>query len=184
MKDYVLRYSDFINDARERFSKIGGDYVESDYTPNWRKIDKKGPQRYRNIEGSKSLSLLRFIWEAGEEGRSAGEIQKHYFELGAKDGKRYREDPIEYVPGLGTKYNRGEREFNPKLDRGMGATLLYGSDWHGRPTGILQAHCTKNEKGKWMLTDDKLKRYFESTKFSDLLDPEEFDTLSQLGMFD
>lgn len=184
MKDFVLRYSDFINEARERFSKIGGKYVETDYTPYWRKRDSKGPQRYRNIEGNVALTLLKFIWEAGEDGRSAGEIKKYYFDLGAKDGKRYREDYIGYVPGEGSKFTKGEREYNSTLDRGLGSTLLYGSDYYGKQTGIFQAHCMKNEQGKWVLTDKRLKNYFESTKFSDMLDQDEFDTLDQLGMFD
>lgn len=181
MKDFVLKYSDFINEARDRFSKIGGDYIETDYTPHWRKIEKKGPQKYRNQEGNQRLSLLRFIWEAGEEGRSYTDIKKYLFDLSSTDGKRYREDRD---PRTGTYVFKGEREFDPKYDRGLGNTLLYGSDWMGQPTGILQAHCTKNEKGKWMLTDKKLKKYFESVKFSDMLDQDDFNTLDQLGMFD
>ncbi len=182
MKTFVLTYGDFLNEARERFSRISDDkYVQSEYVPWW----KKTPQRYRNIEGSQVLSLLKFIWESGAEGRSATEIKKFYYELGGTDGKRHRTDYGEYVPGKGSNIEfEGEREFDPVKDRGLGNTLLYGSDWHGRPTGILQAHCTKNEKGKWMLTDKKLKSFFEATKFSDMLDQDEFDTLDQLGMFD
>jgi hypothetical protein len=183
MKTFVLTYRDFLNEARERFSPIGDDkYVKSEYVPWW----KKEPQRYRNIEGSRALSVLKFIWEAGEEGRSATEIQKMYFGLGGTGGKRYRIDYGEYD----NKERRhkiefeGEREFDPVKDRGVGTTLLYGSDWDGRPTGILRAHCTKNEKGRWMLTDRKLKSFFEATKFSGMLDQDDFDTLDQLGMFD
>jgi len=180
MKTFILTYGDFLNESRERFSTVRDDkYVQTDYVPNW----KKEPQRYRNLEGSRPLSMLKFIWESGAEGRSATEIKKFYYELGGTDGKRHRTDG-EYVPGKGYIRIEGEREFDPVKDRGIGSTLLYGGEWWGRPTGILHAHCTKNEKGKWILTDKKLKSFFESTKFSELLDKEDFDTLDQLGMFD
>ena len=174
MKAFILTYRDFINEARERFSKLRDEYVESDYTPRW----KGTPQKYRNIEGNKTLSLLKFIWEAGEEGRSYTEIKKFYYELGRTDGKRSRAEWRD------REYVETEREFDPVKDRGFGNTLLYGGDYRQRKTGILVAHCTKNEKGKWMLTDKKLESFFKATKFSELLDKEDFDTLDQLGMID
>lgn len=181
MKTFILTYGDFLNESRERFSTARDDkYVQTDYVPNW----KKEPQRYRNLEGSRPLSMLKFIWESGEEGRSARELKKFYYELSSTDGKKHRTDYGD-IPGkgYGVVFD-GEREFDPVKDQGVAGNLLYGGDWWGRPTGILQAHCAKNEKGKWILTDKKLKSFFESTKFSNLLDQDEFDTLDQLGIFD
>jgi len=184
MKNFIFKYEQFVNEAkssRGKFFPRLGNYVESDYTPRW----KDTPQRYRNLADHQALGVLRFIWEAGEKGRKMDEIKRFYFGRGDVKGKRYRIDYGDWSPETGTSIDfEGEREYDPTKDRGMGSTLFYGSDYWGKQTGILNAHCDKNAQGNWVLTDKKLKKYFDAVKMSDLLDPEEFDALDQLGMFD
>lgn len=181
MNNYVIGFKMF----ESKFSKLADKYIETDYTPRW----KETPQRYLNKKDSKKLKVLQFIYDAGEEGRSYGDIQRFYFNLGAdEEGKReaYDHDQFKWdkkqkkvikIPGKGKEY----REYDSSKDRGMGGTLFSGGDWRGRPTGILHAHCTKNEKGKWVLTDSKLIKIFD---LIDIDDEGDVDMLKNLGLFD
>jgi hypothetical protein len=188
MKRDVKRFSDFIKESKKTERYFGKDqYVESDYNPGWRKSQGMGPQRYRNLKNNFKLKLLSYLWESGEEGRSTQDIKRFIYTYGGDfKGKNLRtRDEYSYDPKTKEWTTKTEaRPYHSTKDRGIGSTMLYGSDWWGKPTGILYAHCQQKANGNWVLTDKKLKRFFEDVKFSNLLDQDEFDTLDQLGIFD
>jgi hypothetical protein len=182
MKNHIDLFKVF----ESKFSKLADRYIESDYTPNW----KDTPQRYSNFKDSKKLQILQFIFEAGEEGRSYGEIQRFYYKLGANEkGERLRYDADEYKwdpvakKSIVVKKGKGShlRGFDPVKDRGRGTTMLIAGDWHGSQTGILHAHCKKNENGKWVLIDRKLIQIF---KLIDIDDEGDIDMIRNLGLLD
>ena len=158
MSRNILTYLEYINESGKRMLDREGSYVETSYTPRW----KDTPQRYLNLESNMTLKVLRYIWESGKEGRRWVDIQRKYFNLAHK----------------------GSVEFSPSKDRGYGSNMLYRPEQTNRQTGILHAHCNKNQEGKWVLTDSKLKSYFSAVEFSDLLDPDDFNVIDQLGLFD
>lgn len=165
----ALTFKQFL--FENRFFDSEGRYVKGDYTPRWREYDNKGPQRYLNKKSNMKLNILKFIYDSGHEGRSYSEIQKFYYDLGAdKEGKRLRYNYGERDPKTGIYKGAGDeyREYDPKNDRGMGSTMLSGRDWSGRPTGILHAHCMKNENGKWVLIDRTLIDLFNDNKAKEL----------------
>lgn len=183
----ALTFKQFIFESK--YTKLADKYIETDYTPNWRKDRDMGSQRYLNKADNVKLKILKFIFDSGENGRSFKEIQKFYYNLGADaEGKKSRYDYGEYVwnpitqtstkiPGKGEEY----REYNYKKDRGYGGTMLSGDDYYGKPTGILHAHCKKNEDGRWVLTDKKLKNIFQ---FVDISDDGDIDMIKNLGLLD
>jgi hypothetical protein len=121
---------------------------------------------------------LRYIYDAGEEGRSYTEIQRFYYEL---EGKTRDRDEYTEKPGGGWDSEKVNREYNSTKDRGIGATMLSGGDYRGLQTGILHAFCTKNDKGKWILSDRKLISIFN---FTDAGDEDDMKLVRDLGLFD
>ncbi len=168
----ALTFKQFL--FENRFFDSEGRYVKSDYTPSWREYNNMGPQRYLNKENNAKLNVLKFIYDSGHEGRSYSEIQRFYYEYGNVDGKRDRMDYDKrgYVDGKWATIRKGKgmehREYDSKRDRGLGATMLSGRDWSGKPTGILHAHCMKNENGKWVLIDRTLIDLFNDNKAKEL----------------
>ncbi len=109
----------------------------------------KKPSRLR--VGTRQYSILKWIWQAGEEGRRYTDIQ--LWILGGDErvakGTSSRKE-------MGWDWNTGRRKEvlrNPQ--RGHYATWL---SW------MMPNFCSKNEKGNWVLTDPELITHFESTE--------------------
>ena len=108
-----------------------------------RGLNKKIKVGYGKKPSTKSWAILKFIEDAGEEGRSLTEIQKFiYFVI---NGAPYGEDWFyEKTPS--------------RRSRGYWATALYGGAKYDSEEnkmiydkGLLGKYCRKNEKGKWVL---------------------------------
>ena len=182
----IKTYIEFVNEQKEKYSDNHPRYIDTDYysPPN----DSK--QRILNKKDSVKLKILRFIFESGKEGRAYTEIQRFYFELDGKTRLR-----VEYVHSeeegpsgnIVDKFTRKEthRGYNSTKDRGMGTTMFYGSDWQGKPTGLLRAYCKKNDNGKWVLTDLNLIDMFEYMDYVNQTNPSEEDqwVIRDLGIF-
>jgi hypothetical protein len=169
----IKTYTEFLNEA-EKYSQAKGQYIDSDYRSRFSETN----QKYANLKSNKKLKVLRYIFDAGEAGRSYTDIQRFYYEI---DGKtRVRRDYDEYEQGKTTQYKDNDREYNSTKDRGMGATMLSGSDYARHQTGMLHAHATKNADGKWVLTDRKLIGIFNFSEADD----DDIKLISDLGLFD
>lgn len=133
----ALNFNQFIYEVEsgDKFFTFLGDYVKTDHARP------QGPgsgirnhiQRYRNRKDSRFLNVLEFIYKSGSGGRAASEISNLLKSWG--------------LSGSGN--------------------ILYATEWPyyegdagSRRTGLLHAHCTKNASGRWVLSDNKLKRFF------------------------
>lgn len=154
----IKTYIEFVNEDVERYSEAHPRYIETEYQSK----NNDGKQRILNKKDSIILSILRYIFESGKEGRSYTEIQRFYYEIS--------------LPG---------HEYNSTRDRGRGSTMFSGGDYPGRPTGILHAYCKKNDNKKWVLTDDRLLDVFEYMDYKNETNPSEDDMwlLKDLGIF-
>lgn len=115
------------------------------------------PIRFRDAD-TKTLRLFKFIYDSGKEGRSHKEIVKFLMNP---------EDP-ESV------------EYDWREDRGYWSTNLYGSGSYSGNLGLLTGYCEKNEKGRWILKDEKLKKYFLRRELKDAFDDAGYEDIGGL----
>lgn len=133
----ALNFNQFIYEVEsgDKFFTFLGDYVNTDYARP--AVPGSGIrnhiQRYRNRKDNRFLNVLEFIYKSGSRGRAASEISNLLKSWG--------------LSGSGN--------------------ILYATEWPyyegedgSRRTGLLRAHCTKKESGRWVLSDNKLKRFF------------------------
>ena len=171
MENRALTFNQFVINENDKYSSMDDDYIATSYEPNWRRDEWRSEQkhqRYRNVKNSNILKVLKYIFEAGEEGRKYSDIHKFMWHLEA-DGKGKRR-----IRGGDPSWIQGEEDgimhwtpgknklskYDPVKDRGMGGTVLSGGDYIARQTGLLTAHCKRNEDGRWILTDEKLIEMF------------------------
>lgn len=133
----ALNFNQFIYEVEsgDKFFTFLGDYVNTDYARPASPASgiRNHIQRYRNKKDSRFLNVLEFIYKSGSRGRAASEISNLLKSWG--------------LSGSGN--------------------ILYATEWPyyegevgSRRTGLLHAHCTKNASGRWVLSDNKLKRFF------------------------
>lgn len=180
----ISDFSEFITEgtiAQEgKFFDEVGTYVYTDFK---KRGDEEKVQRYKNVKTGVALNLLEIIWKSGEEGMRYSDLSRAYFEMSAdEDGKRDRDGGYDYEKQEWKPRER--REYDPTQDRGYGASFLVKDSWSGQ-TGILIAHCSKNDQGRWVLTDPILNRLF-ANKYAkesnwDQADVDMFDELGILG---
>jgi len=177
MKRNIQTYIEFINEAKEKkekFSDMHDNYIDTDYQSSLR----DNPQRYRNDKSGLALNMLKFIYSAGEKGRKHGEVQRFFYEHGGKERSR-----TDYTLDKTTNQDARvttRRGFDSVKDRGMGSTMLSGGDYWGRQTGILNAHCEKNDSGRWVLTDSKLKSMLDWTDALDGASDNDLEVMKNL----
>ena len=115
--------------------------------PSERRGHWKKPQRLR--VGTGQYNVLKWIWQAGEEGRRYTDIQLYL--IGGKEG-------VERGPQTRSEtwrdWRTGEtvtRQLNPL--RGHYSTWL---------SYYMPHYCTKLENGRWVLTEPKLIQHFNN----------------------
>lgn len=172
-------YDDFLKEGK--FYDHGGSRIETDYKSSYN----DNRQSYPNKDDSKRLLLLFYIYKAGEEGRRYSEIVREYFRLqagpdGKKEESRWIEDGTDEDGYPNYKKIKVPTEYNATDHRGLGGTMLTGDDWHGKPTGLLKAHCVKNKYGRWVLVDKSLTDTFYWIGID--MDDDEATMLSDLGL--
>ena len=135
----LLTFNDFINISEStggKFFSFLGDYVDTDYYRNitWAANERfpyRKMQKYKNKRDNRFLNVLYFIYQGGGRGRLASEVSRLLQSWGLSGG----------------------------------GNILYATEWNwedeegSRRTGLFAAHCTKID-GRWVLTDNKLKKYF------------------------
>lgn len=142
----ALNFNQFIFEVanEEKFFTFLGDYVPTEHVRkgwSWRSSrQREHAQRYRNQRDSRFLNLLEFIYKAGSEGRSANEVRGLLKSWGLSGG----------------------------------GNILYATEWGyssddvgSRRTGVFPAHCTKNSRGKWVLSDTILKKFFYTKELTE-----------------
>ena len=127
-------------------SESGRIYIKLDPETSRLRRHKK-PSRLR--VGTKQYDTLKWIWQAGEEGKRYTDIQ--LFLIGGEENVA-RGPQSKKV----TSYNfetREEREVLRNPLRGHYSTWLSYS---------MPNYCTKNSRGNWVLTDKNLLAHFNS----------------------
>lgn len=130
--------SEFINEDRPNWLDTGEipDYTNS-YFKDSSKVGVKNDKM--RIDDTNKYKILKFIYKSGHQGVRYTDIVKYIIEkLLNKPGK-----------------------YDYKTERGYYASALNGT--YDRD-GILPSYCTKNENGKWVLTNRKLIDYFNDLK--------------------
>lgn len=133
-ESYILKYNDYINEKKENMLNVGR------HTPKYNWIYRNPKEREFNlrIDDTTKYKLLKFIYNKGSEGVKYSDVLRYLFE--EIKGKPY----------------------DWKKDRGNYSSVLSGEG--GRTLGILQAFCTKNENGKYVLTNRQLLDHFNKLK--------------------
>ena len=177
----IQYFSEFITEGTitqdGKFFDNVGSYVYTDFKkPGLSSRGKERLQKYRNNKTSVVLNMLDLIYKSGAAGVRYSDLSRLYFELGGdEEGKRDRYTGVNY-----SLLNRG---WNATEDRGYGAAFLIGTNNEGQ-IGILHAHCTKNDKGRWVLTDPILIDLFSSrwAKEEGNWEHSDIDLLGDLGI--
>lgn len=177
----ISDFSEFITEgtiAQEgKFFDEVGTYVYTDFK---KRGDEEKVQRYKNVKTGVALNLLEIVWKSGKEGVRYSDLSRAYFEMSAdEEGKRERLGEYDRER---RDWKRETRGWNPTEDRGYGASFLVKDSWSGQ-TGILVAHCKKNTRGRWVLTDPILNRLFANkyAKETDM-DQDDIDMFDELGI--
>ena len=120
--------------------------------------DKFGKINRIRIDDTTKIRVLEYIYESGENGRSYTDIVKFI---------------VEEIKGM---------TYDWKKHRGYWATNLTASVgfWGGKNSGLLTQYCEKNENGRWVLANAKLKSYFMKSDFRGVLDDDAMSALKDL----
>lgn len=184
----ISDFSEFITEGtmsqEGKFFDEVGTYVYTDFKKG---RDQERVQRYKNVKTGVALNLLEMVWKSGKEGIRYSDLSRAYFEMRAdEEGKRERLGEYDRER---RDWKRETRGWNPTQDRGFGSSFLTGNSGYyssgGGQVGILIAHCSKNDQGRWVLTDPILNRLF-ANKYAkesnwDQADIDMFDELGILG---
>lgn len=138
---YVKDISVFINEA----------LIKTDADRTWRdKVTKEyKTEKVKVRDNTKTLALLKYIMDADDQG-----------------GRRYT-DIVKFLLNYDSGREEKDWEYKRK-NRGYWATRLYGGGGFSKnPQGILDQFCSKSKEGKWILTDEKIRKYLLSKEMHD-----------------
>ena len=177
----ISNFSEFITEGaisqEGKFFDNVGTYVYTDFK---KRGSEEKVQKYRNVKTGIALNLLEIVWKSGKEGMRYSDLSRAYFEMGAdRDGKKERHD----YDRESREWKSDHRKYNPTHDRGYGASFLVRDSWQGQ-TGILVAHCSKNDQGRWILTDPILNELFAAKWAQEEAgwEQSDIDMLDELGI--
>lgn len=134
MERNVLTYQEFIAESK-RWIDTGKKTHRRSYW-NYGETEKEYESKMR-IDDTQKYLILKFIYKSGHQGVRYTDIVK--FILEDLKGETY----------------------DYKIHRGYYASNLSGT-W--RDSGILPTYCTKNDNGKWVLSNSKLIDHFNDLK--------------------
>jgi len=152
----------------ERYVKTYSDFINEARTKQWLDDvpDKEGNLSNIRLDDTTRIRILEFIYDAGQEGRRYTDIVKFV---------------VEQINGDIYHHTTHRGHISGQL---TGIPGRHWSSTNAKAYGLLYRYCERNDKGRWVLTNDKLINHFMNDDFRGLLDDEARDALSELLYID